>query len=91
MFQFLFNSAICGFNVNKDIWENLPGEELLCRHEVGNSHDALSVAVLKEIVGKNTIIEVVAYPTFCMASLQHLCYYLPEILSKKTGTRSLII
>ena len=57
MFQFSFNSAIRGFHVYKDIWENpVPGEELLCQREVGNSHDALSVAVLKEIDGENTII-----------------------------------
>ena len=57
MFQFSFNSAIRGFHVYKDIWENpVTGEELLCRREVGNSHDALSVAVLKEIGGENTII-----------------------------------
>ena len=35
----------------------VPGEKLLCRRKVGNSHGALSVAVLKEIGGENTIIE----------------------------------
>ena len=35
---------------------SVPGEELFCRREVGNSHDALSVAVLKEIGRENTII-----------------------------------
>ena len=57
MFQFLFNSAIHGFHVYKDIWENpVPGKELLCQCEVGNSHTVLSVAVLKEIDRENTII-----------------------------------
>jgi len=57
IFQFLFNSATHRFHVYKDIWENpVPGEELFYRHEVGNSHNAISVTVLKEISGKNTII-----------------------------------
>ena len=57
MFQFSFNSAIRGFHVYKDIWENLvPGEELLCQREVGNSHNVLFVAVLKEIGRENTVI-----------------------------------
>ena len=50
------NSVIRGFHVYKDIWENpVPGEELLCQCEVGNSHNALSVAVLKEIGGKTQL------------------------------------
>ena len=58
MFSFSMSSAIRGFHVYKVIWENpaAPGEELRCRRKVGNSHDPLSVAVIKQIDGKDTIV-----------------------------------
>ena len=55
MFSFLISSAVRGFHVYKTIWENPAlGEELRCRREVGNSHDPLSVAVIKQIHGEDT-------------------------------------
>ena len=57
MFSFTISSAVRGFHVHKAIWENpAPGEELGCRCEVGNSHDPLSVAVIKQIHEEDTII-----------------------------------
>ena len=57
MFSFSIFSAIRGFHVYKVIWENpTPGEELYCRRKVGNSHDPLSVAVIKRIDGEDTIV-----------------------------------
>ena len=57
MFSFTISSAVRGFHVYKAIWENpAPGEELGCRREVGNSHDPLSVAVIKQIHEEDTII-----------------------------------
>ena len=57
IFSFSIFSAIRGFHVYKVIWENpTPGEELYCRREVGNSHDPLSVAVIKRIDGEDTIV-----------------------------------
>ena len=41
----------------KAIWENLiVGEELKCQCEVGNSHDALAVAVIEQIDKHDTIV-----------------------------------
>ena len=41
----------------KDIWENPTiKEELKCQREIGISHDPLTVAVLKQIDGHNTIV-----------------------------------
>lgn len=41
----------------KAIWENpIIGEELKCQREVGNSHDPLAVAVLKQMDGHDTIV-----------------------------------
>ena len=57
MFSFSISSAVRGFHVYKVIWENpAPGEELRCRREVGNSHDPLSVAIIKQIDGEDTIV-----------------------------------
>ena len=58
MFSFTISSAVHGFHVYKAIWENpAPGEELGCRREVGNSHDPLSVAVIKQIHEEDTFLE----------------------------------
>ena len=57
MFSLSIFSAIRGFHVYKVIWKNpTPGEELYCQHEVGNSHDPVSVAVIKWIDGEDTIV-----------------------------------
>ena len=57
MFEFIICSAIQGHHVYKDIWENPTiGEELKCQREIGNSHDPLALAVLKQIDGHNTIV-----------------------------------
>ena len=57
MFSFSISSAIHGFHVYRVIWENLsPREELHCQHEVGNLHNPLSVAVIKQIDGADTIV-----------------------------------
>ena len=55
----------------KDIWENpTVGEELKFQHEVGNSHDPLTVAVLKQIDEHNTIVGYVS---------QRISEYLPTV------------
>lgn len=57
MFEFTITSAIRGFHVYKAIWENpVTGDHLHCRREVGNSYDPLSVAVIKQIEGEDTIV-----------------------------------
>ena len=57
MFEFIVCSAIQGHHVYKTIWENpVIGEELKCQREVGNSHDPLAVATLKQIDGRDTIV-----------------------------------
>ena len=57
MFEFIICSAIQGHHVYKAIWENpIIGEELECQREVGNSHDPLAVAVLKQMDGHDTIV-----------------------------------
>ena len=57
MFSFSISSAVRGFHVYKVIWENpAPGEELRCRRKVGNSHDPLSVAIMKQIDGEDIIV-----------------------------------
>ena len=41
----------------KAIWENpIVGEESKCQHEVGNLHDPLAVAVIKQIDKRDTIV-----------------------------------
>ena len=50
-------SAIQGYHEYKDIWENpIIGEELKCQRKIGNQHESLAVAILKEIDGLNTIV-----------------------------------
>ena len=71
MFEFIICSAIQGHHVYKDIWENPTiGEELKCQREIGNSHDPLAVAVLKQIDGHNTIVGHVS---------QRISEYLPTV------------
>ena len=56
-FEFMVCSAIQGYHEYKDILENpIIGEELKCQHEIGNRHDPLAVAILKEIDGHDTIV-----------------------------------
>ena len=57
MFSFSIFSVVRGFHVYQVVWE-IPtsGEEFCCRHEVGNTHDPLAVAVIKQIDGDDTII-----------------------------------
>ena len=57
MFEFTICSAIQGHHVYKVIWENpIIGEELKCQREIGNSHDPLAVAVVKQMDGLDTIV-----------------------------------
>ena len=56
--SFVINAAIRGYHVYKEIWPNpINEEQLICEHEVRNSHDPLAVAIKKLIDGSNTIIE----------------------------------
>ena len=42
----------------KDIWKNpIIGEELKCQCEIGNLHDPLAVAVVKQMDGHDIIVE----------------------------------
>ena len=54
---FVIDSGIRGYHIYQDIWPSPVVEErLLCKREVGNFHDPMSVAVKKQIDGKNTIV-----------------------------------
>ena len=54
---FTVNSMIRGYHVYKDIWESPTiGDEFICKREIGNPKDPLSVAVMKLIGGENTVI-----------------------------------
>ena len=49
-YSFTVNSMIRGYHVYKDIWENPTiGEELICKREVGNPKDPISVAVINPL------------------------------------------
>ena len=51
--SFVVESMIRGYHEYKSIWENpVVGEQLNCIREVGNSHDPMAVAVIKEIEGE---------------------------------------
>ena len=46
---FVIDSTIRGYHVYQDIWPSIVVEErLLCKCEVGNPHDPMSVAVKSE-------------------------------------------
>ena len=45
--SFVVESMICGYHEYKSIWDNPVNEEEL--REMGNSHDPMAVAVMKEI------------------------------------------
>ena len=48
---------IRGYHVYKDIWESPTiGDEFICKREIGNPKDPLSVVVMKLIGGENTVI-----------------------------------
>ena len=48
--SFVVESMICGYHEYKSIWDNpVNEEELNCVREMGNSHDPIAVAVMKEI------------------------------------------
>ena len=58
-FDFVFGveSMIRGYHEYQTIWTNpLIGEELPCEREPDNSHDPYTVAVKKEIGGRNQIV-----------------------------------
>ena len=51
--SFVVESMIRGYHEYKSIWDNpVVGEQLNCIREVGNSHDPMAVAVIKEIEGE---------------------------------------
>ena len=57
MFEFIVYSAIQGYHEYKDIWENpIIGEELKCQCEIGNRHDPLAMAVVKQMDDHDTIV-----------------------------------
>ena len=54
---FAIDSTIRGYHIYRDIWPSpVVEEQLLCEHEVGNSHDPMSVAIKKQIDGESTIV-----------------------------------
>jgi len=58
MFEFIvFCYSRTPRTVCKAVWENpVIGEELKCQREIGNSHDPLVVAVVKQLDERNTIV-----------------------------------
>ena len=44
------SGRVRGYNVYKDVWAAVIGEELVCQRERGNSCDHYAVAVIKEDV-----------------------------------------
>ena len=54
--SFEIASMICGYHKYTVIWEGpISSKSFVCEHEVGNSHDPLSVAVKKTISDESTI------------------------------------
>ena len=57
VYNFMFESIICGYHEYQLIWEvPVIGEELSCSRELGNSHDPYAVAVKKEIEGEERFV-----------------------------------
>ena len=44
-------SVVHGHHIYKDIWSSMHGEELHCKHEIGNFHDLYAVSVIKHGTG----------------------------------------
>ena len=47
MEAFCLNSVVCGYHVYKDIWSSVHGEELHCKHEIGNVHNLYGISIIK--------------------------------------------
>ena len=48
---FCLNSVVRGHHIYKDIWSTVHGEELHCKHKIGNVHDLYAVSVIKHGMG----------------------------------------
>jgi len=47
-YVFTVEAVICGYHEYKDVWDVPVGELLQCEREVGNVHDTLAVAIVKD-------------------------------------------
>ena len=83
-FEFIVYSAIQGYHEYKDIWKNpIIGGELKCQREIGNRHDPLAMAMLKQIDGHNTIVGHVSRKIvpLAMLSFDMECYKIQNLLN----------